>query len=324
MYIEFPETRLQAISMLGSIHDVDIRLLRIFHTIAECGGFSRAQAKLNLSQSAISTHMAQLEARLGTRLCQRGHGVFEITDDGRAVLLAADKLFAALENFRAEVAETRGKLLGELRIGFVDNSVSHPDERILTAINRFVTRAPDARLKISVNGAIELEEQVMDGRLHLAIGLFHHQLPGLEYHPLFEEEHLLYCASGHPFFSRIDAELRPDEIAAANYASWDYVEDIDGWKSPYPFREAASSPSIEGIAYLVLSGRFLAYLPTHYARDWCERGQLRPLLPAVTRRKALFHLITSKALRQQQLTGAFLDGLGMDFGGAEPRLQRHA
>ena len=48
--------------MLGLVQDADIRLLRVFHTIAECGGFSRAQAKLNLSQSAISTHMTQLQA----------------------------------------------------------------------------------------------------------------------------------------------------------------------------------------------------------------------------------------------------------------------
>jgi hypothetical protein len=75
--------------VVGSIRDVDIRLLRIFFTIAKSGGFSRAQAKLNLSQSAISTHMAQLETRLGTRLCQRGHGAFEITD-GQIVAEGAD------------------------------------------------------------------------------------------------------------------------------------------------------------------------------------------------------------------------------------------
>ena len=82
--------------VLGSIQDADIRLLRIFHTIAVCGGFSRAQAKLNLSQSSISTHMSELETRMGTRLCERGHGTFELTDDGRAVLMAAEKLFAAV------------------------------------------------------------------------------------------------------------------------------------------------------------------------------------------------------------------------------------
>ena len=54
--------------MLGALTDSDIKLLRVFYVIAQCGGFSAAQAQLNLSQSAISTRMAQLEARLGCRL----------------------------------------------------------------------------------------------------------------------------------------------------------------------------------------------------------------------------------------------------------------
>ena len=128
--------------VLGKIQDVDIKLLRIFQVIAECGGFSLAQAKLNLSQSAISTYMSQLETRLGMRLCERGHGTFKLTDDGRAVLKANEKLFASLENFRTELAESQDKLLGELRIGFIDNSVTHPDNRICKTIKKFTgTRA---------------------------------------------------------------------------------------------------------------------------------------------------------------------------------------
>jgi DNA-binding transcriptional LysR family regulator len=295
--------------VVGSIHDVDLRLLRIFLTIVESGGFSRAQAKLNLSQSAISTYMSQLETRLGTRLCERGHGVFEITDEGQAVLRAAERLFEALEVFRTELVESRGKLAGELRIGFIDNSVTHPDARIRTAIERFAARAPDVRLNVHVGGAIDLEERVMDGRLHLAVGLFHHQLPSLEYRALFQEDHLLYCGKGHPFFSRDDCELTAEAIAGAGYASWDYAESIQDWEPPFEFRDAASSASVEGVAFLLLSGKYLGYLPTHYARYWCEHGLLRAVLPDVTRRTAVFHMVTNKFSRKHQLTRAFLEEL---------------
>lgn len=295
--------------MLGRIQDVDIKLLRIFNVIAECGGFSLAQAKLNLSQSAISTYMSQLESRLGMRLCERGHGTFKLTDDGRAVLKANEKLFAALESFRTELAESQDKLLGELRIGFIDNCVTHPDGRICRTIKSFSERAPDVRIKVYIGGAIELEEQVMDGSLHLAIGLFHHRIPSLEYNFLFEEEHLLYCGNDHPFFSREDAELTPDVIAKANYVTWDYVESLPGWEPPFSFRDVASSPYIEGIAFLVLSGRYLAYLPTHYAGFWTEKNEMRPVLPEITRRRTSFHLITNKTMRKTQLTQEFLNEL---------------
>lgn len=295
--------------MLGSIHDVDLRLLRIFVTIAESGGFSRAQAKLNLSQSAISTYMSQLETRLGTRLCRRGHGVFEITDDGRAVLQAAEQLFASLGAFQVAVTELRGQLRGELRIGVCNNSVTHPDERLRTAIRRFATRAPEVHVKVHVSDGDELEEQVIDGHLHLAYGIFPEQVASLTYTPLFDEEQLLYCGSGHPLFAADDAELRPEALAGEHYASWGHFEEKVGTPPAIEFRSVASAPNLEGIAFLVLSGQYLGYLPSHFARFWCERGQMRPLLPAVMRRDATFHLITPRLSRMPRLTLAFLDEL---------------
>ncbi len=71
----------------------------------------------------------------------------------------------------------------------------------------------------------------------------------------------------------------------------------------------ASSPYIEGIAIMVLSGAYVAYLPTHYAKHWSDQGQVRAVLPETTRRTASFHLITSKSSRQLRLTRAFLDDL---------------
>ncbi|MDU1797383.1 MAG: HTH-type transcriptional activator BauR, partial [Pseudomonas aeruginosa] len=88
---------------LGQVSDFDIRLLRIFKTIVECGSFSAAESTLGLSRSAISLHMGDLEKRLGMRLCQRGRAGFALTDEGREVYRATQTLLAALEGFRAEV-----------------------------------------------------------------------------------------------------------------------------------------------------------------------------------------------------------------------------
>lgn len=66
--------------MLGQVHDPDLHLLRLFVTVVEAGGFSAAQGVLGLSQPTISQRMAQLEARLGYRLCSRGKGGFRLTE----------------------------------------------------------------------------------------------------------------------------------------------------------------------------------------------------------------------------------------------------
>lgn len=297
--------------MLGTLTDSDIKLLRVFYVIAQCGGFSAAQAQLNLSQSAISTRMAQLEARLGSRLCERGRGTFKLTDEGNAVVLASRKLFGALEDFRTEVAGAQGNVTGELRLGIIDNSVTHEDDRIRTAIARFAAAAPNANLNIFIGGAVELEQQVLDNRLHLAIGLFHHALEGLAYTALFREEHILYCATSHPLFDMPDSDITPARLREARYVSWGYGEGLPGWKPPFDFKEVASSPYIEGVAYMILSGAYIGYLPAHYARTWVAERRIRPILEKETWRSVDFSLVRKPSPRVSRLARTFLDGLGI-------------
>ena len=55
----------------------DLKLLRIFISVVRHQGFANAQRELNLSTSAISTYMSQLEGALGIVLCHRGRGEAE-------------------------------------------------------------------------------------------------------------------------------------------------------------------------------------------------------------------------------------------------------
>ncbi|MEM7227127.1 MAG: LysR family transcriptional regulator, partial [Pseudomonadota bacterium] len=58
--------------------DVELRLLRVFDSVVRNGGFAAAERELGVSRPAISRHMAELEARLGFRLCERGRGGFSL------------------------------------------------------------------------------------------------------------------------------------------------------------------------------------------------------------------------------------------------------
>ena len=61
-------------AVLGQISDTDIRLLRVFRSVVECGGMAAAELELNISTSTISRHIKDLETRLGLTLCRRGRG----------------------------------------------------------------------------------------------------------------------------------------------------------------------------------------------------------------------------------------------------------
>ena len=105
---------------MAQIADADLKLLRIFFTIAECGGFAAAQAELNLSAASISSYMSAIEQRLGVRLCSRGRAGFALTDKGAIVYRETQRMLAAVNEFSARAGALRGQLTGSLRVGVVD------------------------------------------------------------------------------------------------------------------------------------------------------------------------------------------------------------
>ncbi|MGW5195554.1 LysR family transcriptional regulator [Kribbella sp. NPDC004138] len=83
---------------------MDPHLLRTFVTVAECGSFSAAAARLGYTQSAVSQHIAALESDLGTPLLRRRP--VEPTQAGERLLEHAGPILLRLDAARADVRRT--------------------------------------------------------------------------------------------------------------------------------------------------------------------------------------------------------------------------
>ena len=140
------------------IQQADVRLLRVFQTIAQAGGISAAELILNVGRSTISRQLTDLELRLGVKLCERGPGGFVLTEEGARVLEAANRLLASIENFATEVNEINDRLLGRLSIALFDMTLSNPQARVAAAFSRFDEIAPDVNLQIRVLGTDDTEK----------------------------------------------------------------------------------------------------------------------------------------------------------------------
>ncbi|UWR22850.1 LysR family transcriptional regulator [Sulfitobacter sp. S190] len=80
--------------------------LRYFRAVAHEGNLTRAAEKLNLSQSALSTQIKALEARLGQPLFDRVGRQLQLTEVGRIALDHADRIFATGAELEATLAQT--------------------------------------------------------------------------------------------------------------------------------------------------------------------------------------------------------------------------
>jgi DNA-binding transcriptional LysR family regulator len=290
------------------LDNIDTNLLRVFCTVVESGGFTPAQAELNISASALSTKMAALETRLGMRLCQRGRIGFRLTDKGERVHVAAQQLFSVHEDFQAEIGTLRGQLLGNLHIGVVDNTVTNPKARIHQAIARFMRRDHSVHITLDISEPTMLERELLDGKLHIGISAYHHHVPGLKYEQLFTEVQTLYCGAGHPLFPLAPNRATLEEIASSKYVARGYM----GQRAAAPaiqMNPAATSCDMESISRFILSGHFIGYLPGHYAAMWVERGEMRPLLPDRLNYDSVFKVATRKGSPKIGIVEAFLEDL---------------
>jgi len=260
-------------ALLASLAEADLRLLRVFIAIAESGGLAAAELRLNISRSVISRHLKDLEVRLGVRLCERGRAGFALTEAGQVVLDAARRLIAQIEQFRSEVAELHAGMRGELNLAIFDKIVSNPGCRLAEAIAAFGAEAPAVTLNVHVAGSSEIEKGLLEGRFHVAVHPFHRASESFTSVPLFDEFLPLYAAPGHPLV----AGAQPPDDAALRRAAFVGL----GYHSPnmehfwrLGLQPAARAFEQEASVLLIRSGRYIGFLPDHYARPFEERGEL--------------------------------------------------
>ena len=301
--------------MLGNLSESDIRELRVFAKVVESGGFSAAQVELNISQSTISTHMTALESRLGMSLCKRGRAGFSVTEKGALVYQAAKRLFAALDEFRSDAGAARNCYIGNLAVGIVDNLVNNPACQLHSVIAKMTELAPEVQISIHVAAPSVIEQAVLDGRFDLGLGACGRHSPYLSYQDVFDERQVLYCGRGHALFSRSHlveiAELKSQQFARRSYVAPDHFP--TGMSLP----STAVADLMESVAVFILSGRYIGFLPEHFARHWIAQGHMRPLLERQLGYKNPIYLAVRKTEQNKPILSLFLRELHKAHGLAD-------
>lgn len=287
------------------LDNIDLRLLRVFVVLAQEGGFQDAQIALNLSQSTLSTHLAALERKLGGQLCERGRAGFRLTPFGESTLAAALRLFEDIDAFQGRVGRDHGRLVGRLRVGIVDGVVTNPQLGLQTALARYMTYAAEVFVDLELGTPLALERALMDGQRDLVVGPFSQKVPGITYIPLHREAQALYCGRGHPLFDLPGNEISHARIEEALFSVRRYRHLDDLYRVNHP-RASAAIVQMEAQVMMILSGRFIGYLPRHIGEDWVGRGQMRVLKPESYGFDSAHFAATRRLKGEQPLIDAFI------------------
>jgi len=144
--------------------DINLELYRYFCEVAKNGNFTKAAAKLFVSQSAVSQAIMQLEERLGCKLFDRNTRGVQLTTEGEVLYSYADNAVSLIRNAEKKIANMKSLRDGEIKIGasdtvcslfllpFLDKfNATHSEIRISV-----VNRTSRELVKILKNGAIDM------------------------------------------------------------------------------------------------------------------------------------------------------------------------
>jgi DNA-binding transcriptional LysR family regulator len=175
--------------------------LRVFVAVAELEHLTRAANALALSQSAVSSSVAALEARYDTKLFDRIGRNIALTAAGRLFLDEARAVLA-----RASAAQRAMADLTGLRRGTVSLAASQTvgNYWLPGVMRRFRAQYPGISLALSITNTEQVVRQVGDGTADL--GFVEDQVVsnGLDAHAVATDELMLVVAPNHPWAARPD------------------------------------------------------------------------------------------------------------------------
>jgi DNA-binding transcriptional LysR family regulator len=143
---------------------VELRHLRYFISVAENHGFGRAALTLNVSQSAISEQIADLESELGLALFDRRHRQIRLTVPGEQFLEDARSVIAVANRAIANAHKSQHGEIGTLTIGFFVGGTGSFFPRIIREFRRrfediqvsLVESAPALQHRALLAGTIDI------------------------------------------------------------------------------------------------------------------------------------------------------------------------
>ncbi len=269
--------------------------MRVFSRVVESGGFAAAAAKLGLSTTATSRHVADLEAHLRTRLLNRTTRRISLTETGRAFYERTVQMLADLDEAEQEAGQAAVLAHGTIRF---TTSVVFGVRHAAPAIAAFTARHPEVRFEASLSDrSVDIVEEGFD--LALRVGTL--GTDNLVARKLGETR-ILACAAPAYIAARGEPQV-PEDLRAHNCLAYEYENPRGQWR----FHDAAGRDHSVRIAGNVLSnngyllseaaaqGAGIVYAPEFIVGAELRDGRLVALLPNfVTPRLPLYALYPSR------------------------------
>ncbi|MGX6608392.1 LysR family transcriptional regulator [Micromonosporaceae bacterium Da 78-11] len=145
---------------------MELRQLEYFVTVAEEANFTRAAARVHISQSGVSSQVRALETELGAELFDRSARTARLTEAGTAALPYAQAALTAAADLRQAIDEVNGLVRGHLTVGMVTGCEVKP---LFAALAAFHHQHPGIELELEESNSDDLIAGLHAGTIDVAL-----------------------------------------------------------------------------------------------------------------------------------------------------------
>ena len=285
--------------------DLDLRLLRVFSTLAQTGSHARAAEALHVTPSAISHGMKRLESQLGCSLFYKKGKSAHLTQEGRTFQSQVLRILESIDRAAESVSGNQSDSRGRLAVTFSD-SIGH---LILAPVLReFRECYPGISLVVQLADSTAAIKSVEDGESDIALAISNGLPRSLRAHALFDDELALVYSPQHLWADR--KKLSSADLSQEHYLF--YKRNTITYRSTEEFflkngirpRSQVEISSFEIMKQLARLSLGIAIMPAWVASRELGQGSLlsRPIPKFVGRRSwAAIHLV-QRPIRPAELT----------------------
>jgi DNA-binding transcriptional LysR family regulator len=251
-----------------------LRTLEIFHCAAQLGSFSRAAAKLNTSQPAVTARIGNLEKSYNIELFHRIKGQKpELTPRGQELYGLTERMLALGQDIEL-VLNGSDVFRGRIRIGVSETVVHTWLPCFLRGLHE---RYPDLSPEVSVDVSVVLRQGLMAGELDLAILLGPLNLPRVREVPLCSYELVWAAKPGLAVpAGLVDLQATPILTFARATPPTQAIVDAFG-KAGLPLPRLYPNSSLSAVVRMALDGIGVCVAPRVVIADELDKGKLQLL-----------------------------------------------
>jgi DNA-binding transcriptional LysR family regulator len=254
--------------------------LRALVAVGQERSFTKAAAKLGVSQSALSQTIRQLESRLGMRLLTRTTRSVSLTEAGERLVHTAAPRFEEIEAELEALSELREKPAGTIRITAGDHAIHSV---LWPKLAKFLPGYPDIKVEVVIDygltdivsgrydAGVRWGEQVAKDMIAVRIG------PDIRF----------AVVGAKSYFAKRSPPKTPQDLISHNCTNlrlptygglyaWEFER--DGRELKVRVEGQLAFNGIFQVLDAALAGLGLAYVPEDLAQPYLARGRLKRVL----------------------------------------------